>query len=141
MAAQQGLQMLIRIGTTPGSAVATDTYTTVAGIRSDSFTRNRESVDVSNIDSAGAMEVLEQGGIKSVTVSGSGVFTDQPSHATIETAYAADALHNWEIVIPGLGNYRGKFEIQSLEFGADYNGAVTFSISLNSSGALTFTSA
>ena len=142
MAAQPGIEALIKIGTTPSSSLAADTYTTLGGIRTTSFTRNRESIDVTTVDSANAMTVLPQGGVKSTTISGAGLFSDAgTSHATLETAYKADVLYNYEIVIPEHGTYRGKFEIQSLEFGADYNGALTFSVTLNSSGVVEFTAA
>ena len=44
-------------------------------------------------------------------------------------------------IIPDLGTYAGSFMIASLEFSGEYNGEVTYSITLESSGSITFSSA
>jgi len=40
-----------------------------------------------------------------------------------------------------LGTYAGTFQITSLEYGGEFNGEVTYSITLESSGAVSFASA
>ena len=52
MAAQKGLDMLLKVNTT-GS-----TYATVGGLRSTSITLNDESVDITNKDSLGHRQLL-----------------------------------------------------------------------------------
>ncbi len=141
MAAQKGSALLLKIGAAAQGAADADTYTTVGGLRSTSITMNQETVDITNKDSANARELLADGGVESVSVSGSGVFTDAPSEATLRTAFGGADIPNFEIIIPEFGTYQGKFHIASLEYGGEYNGEVTYSVTLESSGSVTFTAA
>ena len=140
MTAQLGQDLRVRIGTIAANPVG-DSYVTLGGIRSSTITRNKEIVDVTNKDSAGNRALLGGAGIKSTTISGSGVFTDTTSETTIVSAYDSNTLYNYEIVVPDFGTFRGKFEVSSLEYGGEHNGEVTYSLTLESSGEITFTAA
>ena len=72
MAAQKGSALLMKIG----NAASPEVFTTIGGMRSTSIALNDEAVDVTNKDSGRARTLLAQGGVNSLTVSGSGVFTD-----------------------------------------------------------------
>ena len=132
MAAQKGAALLLKINTT-GS-----TYVTVGGLRSTSITLNDEAVDVTNKDSSGNRELLADGGIHSMSVSGSGVFTDAATETTLKDAMNATAFKNFQILVPDFGTYTGAFMVASLEYAGEYNGEVTYSVTLESSGAITF---
>ena len=138
MAAQKGRELRIRIGTTAASP-STDTYTTLGGIRSSTITRNKEIVDITNKDSGQARELLAGAGVKSTTISGTGVFTDTTSETTINTAFDATEFYNFELMVPDFGTFRGKFEVTSLEYGGEHNGEVTYSITLESATDVSFT--
>lgn len=133
MAAQKGSALLLKIGS--GSPVS---YSTIGGLRSTSITLNDEPVDITNKDSAGVRTLLAQGGVSSMSVSGSGVFTDAASEATLRTAFGAASFSSYQIVIPDFGTYTGTFMIASLEYAGEYNGEVTYSVTLESSGAVSF---
>ena len=133
MAAQKGSALLLKIGS--GSPV---TYATIGGLRSTSITMNDEPVDITNKDSAGVRTLLAQGGVQSMSVSGSGVFTDATSEGTLRTAFGAASFSQYQLVIPDFGTYTGTFMIASLEYAGEYNGEVTYSVTLESSGAVTF---
>ena len=141
MAAQKGSALLLKIGADNTAAASADTYTTVGGLRSTSLTLNDETVDVTTKDSGGIRELLANAGVRSMSVSGSGVFTSTASETTIKTAFGASSFHNFEIVIPDFGTYQGKYQVASLEYAGEHNGEVTYSITLESSGAFVFTSA
>ena len=141
MAAQKGSALLLKIGGDASAAASADTYTTVGGLRSTSITLNQESVDITNKDSSNARELLGDAGVESVSVSGSGVFTDIASEQTLRTAFGGANIPNFEVIIPSLGTYQGKFHIASLEYSGEYNGEVTYSITLESSGSVSFTAA
>ena len=136
MAAQKGSALLIKIGS--GSPVS---YTTVGGLRSTSITLNDEAVDVTTMDSSNNRELLVNGGIQSMTISGSGVFTDAVSEETLRAAFGASSFSSYEFIIPASGTYQGDFMISSLEYSGEYNGEVTYSVTLESSGSVTFTAA
>ena len=132
MAAQKGAALLLKINTT-GS-----TYVTVAGLRSTSITLNDEAVDITNKDRSGNRTLLADGGVFSMSVSGSGVFTDEASEETMRAAMNATTFKNFQVLIPNFGTYTGAFMVASLEYAGEYNGEVTYSVSLESSGAITY---
>ena len=135
MAAQKGAALLLKINTT-GS-----TYVTVGGLRSTSITLNDEAVDVTNKDSSGNRTLLADGGIHSISISGSGVFTDAASETTLKDAMNASTFKLFQVIIPDFGTYAGAFMVATLEYAGEHNGEVTYSVTLESSGAITFTSA
>ena len=141
MAAQKGSALLLKIGADATAAPASDTYTTVGGLRSTGISMNDEAVDVTTKDSSGVRELLANGGIQTCSISGSGVFTDAASETTLKNAFGGANFANFEVVIPDFGTYKGKFMVSSLEYTGEYNGEATYSVSLESTGAFTFTNA
>ena len=144
MAAQKGLDMLLKINTS-GS-----TYATVGCLRSTSITLNDESVDITTKDSQGTRTLLAGGGMNSVSISASGVFTDASTEETVRAAYFAQqntsdgssdqtpAFKNFQFRIPDFGTLTGSFQITSLEYAGEYNGEVTYSFSFESAGYITY---
>lgn len=136
MAAQKGRDMLLKVG---DGATPTEAFTTVAGIRTKSFSINNESVDVTTGDSGTWRELLEGAGIKSASLSGDGVFTDNTTGETVRAAMFNGTIKNWTVLIPGFGTIKGKFQLSQCEYSGVHNGEVTYKISLDSAGALTWT--
>mgnify|MGYP005989452967 CR=1 FL=1 len=134
MAAQKGASMLLKVG----DGASPESFTTIAGLRSTSITLNDEAVDITNKDSSGNRELLADGGIHSMSVSGSGVFTDNASEETLRSKMNATAFSNFQFLIPDFGTYTGNFMVASLEYSGEYNGEVTYSVTLESSGAITY---
>jgi len=134
MGAQAGRDLLIRAGDGAGGFVA------VAGLRTRQFTLNAETVDVTNADSAGRWrELLAGAGVRRASISGSGVFRDQASDLRLRQAFFDGLILPFQIVVPAFGTMEGLFQIASLEYRGDHSGEVTFDMSLDSAGALTFT--
>ena len=146
MAAQKGLDVLMKID-------ISGTKTTIGGLRSTSITLNDESVDITNKDSLGSRTLLAGAGVNSLSVSGSGDFTDSASEVAVRTAFQAQqntsngssaqtaAFETFEFIIPNLGTYTGAFQITSLEYAGEYNGEATYSMSFESAGYITFAAA
>ena len=136
MSAQKGKDLLIKIG----NGATLETFTTVAGLRATTLAFNAQNVDVTNSDSVDQWrELLDGGGVKSATISGSGVFKDAASDTALRTAFFNQTLSNWQIVIPSFGTVAGPFKITSLQYDGPYDGELKLSLSLASAGALTFT--
>lgn len=144
MAAQKGLDMLLKMD-------ISGTQTTVGGLRSSSITMNDESVDITNKDSLGTRTLLAGAGMNSVSISGSGVFTDSACEVAVRAAYALQqnttngstansnlAFETFQFRIPNLGTYTGQFQITSIEYAGEYNGEVTYSMSFESASYITF---
>ena len=134
MAAQKGASLLLKIG----NGGSPESFTTIGGLRSTSITLNDEAVDVTNKDSCGNRTLLADGGIHSMSISGSGIFTDAASETTLRGTMNASSFTNFQLIIPDFGTYTGAFMVASLEYAGEYNGEVTYSVSLESSGAITF---
>jgi TP901-1 family phage major tail protein len=50
-------------------------------------------------------------------------------------------VRNFRVIVPDLGTVEGPFQIATLEYGGQHDGEVTFDLSLESAGALSFTPA
>lgn len=132
MAAQKGKDLLVKMHDGAG-------FVTVAGLRSRRLAFNAESVDVTHAESAGRWrELLDGAGIKRASVSGRGLFKDTSSDALMRQAFFDGAVKNFQIVIPDFGIVEGPFQLSSLEFAGEHNGEVSYELSLESAGALTF---
>ena len=57
----------------------------------------------------------------------------------MRAAFFDGAVKNVQVVIPDFGTVTGAFQIASLEFAGEHNGEVTYELSLESAGALSFT--
>jgi len=134
MAAQKGSALLMKIG----NGGSPEAFTTIAGMRSTSISMNDEVVDITNKDSARARAILPQAGVNSMTVSGSGVFLDSASEATLEGKFDSATLGNYQFLVPDFGTYTGSFMLTSLEYAGEFNGEVTYSFTFESNGAITF---
>ena len=138
MTAQTGKALLLKVGNGDGPP---ETFTSVAGLRAKQIQLNAQTVDVTNADTSGGWrELLAAAGVRSVSVSGNGIFRDATSDETVRGIFFNEALANWQIVIPSFGTIAGAFQITALEYAGSYDGAVTFTITLQSSGAITFAS-
>jgi len=135
MAAEKGLSFLIK----HGDGAGTEVFTTVAAMRSTSLTINSETVDITNKDSSGMRELLAGAGVRSMSLSGSGVFTKSTEQVLIQNEVLAGSITNYEIVFEPGDKFAGAFQVTSLEYAGEYNGERTYSISLESSGAITVT--
>ena len=135
MAAQKGKDLLVKIHD------GID-YVTVAGLRSRRIAFNAETVDVTHAESSGRWrELLEGAGVKRASIAGRGLFKDEATDALMRQTFFDGAVKNFQIVIPDFGTVAGAFQIVSLEFAGEHNGEVTYELSLESAGALTFAAA
>ena len=137
MAAQQGKDMLLRIGDSGAPPV----FTAVAGLRARTISLNAKTVDATDGDSDGWRELIAGASVRTASVSGSGVFRDAAADAQIRTAFFAGTAQAWQLVIPGFGTLQGPFQVTALEYAGQFDGEATFAISLASAGALSFTAA
>jgi TP901-1 family phage major tail protein len=136
MSAQKGKDLLIKIG----DGASPEVFTTVAGLRAAALAFNAQSVDVTDADSAGQWrELLDGGGVASAQISGSGVFKDAASDAALRAAFFAQALKDFQIVIPSFGTVSGPFKLTALQYDGPFDGELKLSLTLASAGALTFT--
>jgi TP901-1 family phage major tail protein len=139
MAKQLGRALLVKIGDGAG----TEAFANLCGLNSKAITLNNSLIDVTTPDCttpAGALWTESLNGVKNVTISGDGYFEDSVTELRMNTvAMSADPKCNFTVTVPAFGTYAGSFYIESLEFGGETEGGVTYSLSLTSTGAVTFT--
>ena len=86
MVAQKGKDLLLKIDDA-GS------FVTVAGLRSKRIAFNSETVDITDADSAGRWrELLAGSGVQRAAISGSGIFKDAQSDASMRQRFFAGEI-------------------------------------------------
>ena len=50
----------------------------------------------------------------------------------------ADTQNNYQFLVPDFGTFTGAFQVTSVEYAGEFNGEVTYSMSFESAGAITF---
>ena len=135
MSVQEGRDLLIKLDMTGAGQ-----FETVAGLRATRLSFNAETVDATSMESAGRWrELLAGAGVRSASISGSGVFRDAATDAKVRQAFFDAAVPAFQVIIPDFGVIEGPFQITGLEYAGTVQGEATFELSLASAGALKFT--
>lgn len=137
MAAQNGKDLLVKV-----DMMGDGTFVTVAGLRATRISFNAESVDVTSLESQGGWrELLAGAGVKSASISGSGVFKDADTDERARQLFFDGEIPEFQVVIPDFGVVEGPFQVTALDYAGSHNGEATYELALASAGALTFTAA
>ncbi|GLQ22767.1 phage major tail protein, TP901-1 family [Algimonas ampicilliniresistens] len=128
---QRGRDMLLKIE--DGGA-----YSTVAGLRTKSIRMNSQTVDVTDQASNGWTELLPEAGIRSVSVTGSGVFRDADSDARVRSAFFAQEAVNAQMIVPEFGTITASMLVTGLTYGGTFKGEASFELTLVSAGEPSF---
>lgn len=135
MAAQNGKDLLIKIDLTGAGQ-----FETIAGLRATRISFNAESVDATSLESQGGWrELLSGAGVKSASISGSGIFKDANTDERARAIFFDGLTPQFQVIIPDFGIVAGPFQVTSLEYAGSHNGEANYEISLSSAGALDFT--
>ena len=135
MAAQNGKDLLIKLDIDGGGD-----FRTVAGLRASRISFNAETVDVTSMESQGGWrELLGGAGVRSASLSGSGVFRDSETDARARQVFFDGEMPAFQVVIPDFGVIEGPFQLTALEYAGSHDGEATYELSMASAGALSFT--
>ena len=133
MAAQRGKDLLIKLDMGSGG------FETIAGLRATRITFNAETVDVTNLGSAGRWrELLSGAGVRSAAISGSGVFRDAATDERARAIFFAGEIPTFQVIVPDFGVVEGPVQISSIEYSGSHDGEAVYEIALASAGALGF---
>lgn len=137
MAAQNGKDLLIKV-----DILGDGSFVTLAGLRATRISFNAESVDVTSLESQGGWrELLAGAGVKSASISGSGVFKDEDTDERARQLFFDGEIPDFQVIIPDFGTVEGAFQLTSLEYAGTHNGEASYELALASAGALTFVAA
>ncbi|WP_339862208.1 phage major tail protein, TP901-1 family [Paremcibacter congregatus] len=134
MAIEKGRAFLLKIGDGGGP----ENFAVIGGMRSTSLRINNETVDVTNKTSGGWRELLSGAGIRHVSLSGGGIFTDSAAENLLKAKALTSSVDNYEVVFESGGKFTGGFQVTSLEYTGDYNGERSYALSLESSGVVSY---
>ena len=133
MSAEKGRAFLLKVG----DGGAPPVFATVAGMRTTQLSVNGEAVNITSKDSGGWRQLLSGAGVRSVSVSGSGIFTGSSAESRIKANALAGLLDDYELSFESGERMRGKFLLTRLDYAGDHNGERSYALSLESSGAVT----
>lgn len=134
MTAQAGKALLIKVDMTSDGQ-----FETLAGLRATRLSFNAETVDVTSLDSQGGWrEILAGAGVKTASLTGSGVFKDSHSDMRVRQIFFDAKTPDFQIILPGFGTLQGPFQITSLDYAGTYNAEATYELSLAPAGVLSF---
>ncbi|MEK6636998.1 MAG: phage tail protein [Pseudomonadota bacterium] len=132
MTAEKGSAFLLKVGDGADAPV----YTTVAGLRTTQLSINGDSVVITNKGSGGWRELLSGAGVRSVSVSGAGVFTGSAAEVRIKGSALSGVLDDYELSFESGERLRGRFLVTRLDYAGDFNGERSYTLALESSGAV-----
>lgn len=135
MAVQNGKDLLVKLDMTGDG-----TFQTIAGLRATRISFNAETVDVTSLESAGGWrELLGGAGVKSASISGSGIFRDEATDARARQIFFDGEVPRFQVIIPSFGVVEGPFQISAVEYAGSHNGEASYELTMASAGELTFT--
>jgi TP901-1 family phage major tail protein len=132
MAVEKGSAFLLKVG----DGAATPSFATVAGMRTTQLSVNGEGVVVTSKDSGGWRQLLSGAGVRSVSVSGAGVFTGSAAEARLRTNVLSGVLDDYRLTFEGGDTMTGRFLVTRLDYAGDFNGERSYTLSLESSGVV-----
>ncbi|MCV2886990.1 phage major tail protein, TP901-1 family [Ruegeria aquimaris] len=135
MGAQNGKDLLVKVDMN-----GTRQFETIAGLRATRVSFNAESVDITSLESQGGWrELLSGAGVKSASISGSGVFKDAGTDERARQLFFDGETPDFQVIIPDFGIVEGPFQVTGIDYAGSHNGEATYEVSLASAGALAFT--
>jgi len=133
MSAEKGSAFLLKVGDGANPVG----FTTVAGLRTTQMSVNGAMVEITSKDSGAWRELLSGAGVRSVSVSGAGVFTGSAAEARVKGNALAGVLDDYRLAFESGESVTGRFLVTRLDYAGDYNGERSYTIALESSGAVT----
>lgn len=132
MGVERGSAFLLKVG----NGAAPVVYQTVAGLRTTQLSVNGEMVAITSKESGGWRELLSGAGVRSVSVSGAGVFTGSAAEVRLKANALSGVIDDYRLSFEGGETMTGRFLITRLDYAGDYNGERSYTVSLESSGAV-----
>ena len=117
--------------------------TTLVGIRTRGLAISAEGVDVTTDDDIGERVILPDPGVRSAEISVAGITSDEVLIAEIMTGITGRTLNNAQVDLPSNlatpGSIAFPAFVASVEITGEHDGAVEFTATLQSAGAITYT--
>lgn len=134
MTAQPGRLFLLHVDDTG--------YQELGEARTVTLTLNDETVDITSQGSTGRFrELLAAAGTRSADISVDGILTGSTAYAALHAHYIAGTFADCQLESGSGETYTADFQVASISRSGAFNGEETFSVSLMSSGEVTYAAA
>jgi TP901-1 family phage major tail protein len=132
MTAQSGAAFLLKIsdGATPPA------FRTVAGLRTTQLAIAGELVVITSKNSGGWRELLSGAGTRTISVSAAGIFMGSDAELAIRTNAMTGTIDEYQLSFEDGSRMQGRFLVQKLDYSGDFNGERSYTLQLESSGAV-----
>jgi TP901-1 family phage major tail protein len=137
MAAKAGSLVLIKIG----DGEVSESFTTIGGLRASSIMINNQILESTHLDSGEWKQITGGIGIKAITLSGRGIFTDSGSEGLMRQQAFANTINNYQFYFSNGDYLTGPFIVSGYERHGDYDKEQTYSMVLESAGPISFSAA
>lgn len=132
MTAQKGSAFLLKISNGATPAI----YGTVAGLRTTQMSIAGDAVVITSKDSVGWRELLSGAGVRSVSVSATGIFLGSAAEAQVRANAMAGTIDDYELSFEDGEKLHGRFLVLKLDYSGDFNGERNYTLQLESSGVV-----
>ena len=136
MTTQSGSLVLLKIG----RGMCPEQYVTIGGMRTTRFLLNNQLIDSSHKESGKWRHLLIGAGISTVSISGTGVFTDASSETMLRQHAFANRGINFCICFGNSDTLIGLFMVSSYERLGNYGEEEGYSLTLESAGEVEYIS-
>lgn len=136
MAAQKGKLVLLKADLTGATP---QVFTTIAGLRTTSWIVNGEDVDVTTKDDDGWQQRLSGAGVRSLSISATGVFQDSAAEETVRQWAFDQSINPFQLTFENGDRLECQFQISTYERTGDHDAAETYTLALTSHGTPTYT--
>ncbi len=132
MSAQTGAAFLLKISNSASPPV----FATVAGLRTTHMAVAGQAVVVTSKDSGGWRDLLSGAGARSISISAAGIFMGSAAEAQVLGNAMAGTLDTYLLSFEDGHTLTGHFLVQKLDYAGDFNNERSYTMQLESSGAL-----
>ncbi|PCD01963.1 phage major tail protein, TP901-1 family [Sphingomonas spermidinifaciens] len=132
MAAEKGSAFLLKVG----NGAVPVAYSTMAGLRTTQLSINGEAVAITSKDSGGWRELLSGAGVRSVSVAAAGIFTGSAAETRIKGSALAGTIDDYRLSFESGETMTGRFLVTRLDYAGDVGGERSYTLALESSGAV-----
>ena len=134
MTAQKGSLFLLKVG----DGNIPENFTTIGGLRLTKMLLRNQTLESTDIESGAWREIMPGGGIRGISISGSGIFTNSTTEETFRTYAFNNYIKNYQLNFGNGHKLSGPFQVVSYERSAVYDDEEIYSIILESAGVIIF---
>ncbi len=123
-----------------GDSGQPETFTPLTGLTARRFSLTATLVETTDMASPSGWRELARGaGVRRMTVTAQGTLRSLAADQALRAAFAGQSPIDCQVTAPGLGVFAGPFLAEAIDYVGDDEGEATWSLTLASAGALSFT--